>query len=119
MKIIDLLNKRANDEDIPKKIKYRDKIWEYQSTIMGKCYQYYNSFWEDWRRLEDEILLEECLNDEVEIIEKNEIEKIIINNNTLKFPNGGGQWTARNMDKAFAIKINELIDEVNKLKEND
>lgn len=48
---------------------------------------------------------------------KKEIEKIIINNNTLKFPNGGGQWTARNMDKAFAIKINELIDEVNKLNE--
>ena len=52
-------------------------------------------------------------------MKKNKIEKIIINNNTLKFPNGGGQWTARNMDKAFAIKINELIDEVNKLKGND
>lgn len=118
MKIIELLNRIANGEDIPKKIKYRDEIWEYQSTIMGKCYQYYNSFWNDWRRLEDKILLEECLNEEVEIIEeKKEIEEIIINNDKLKFPNGGGQWTARNMDKAFAIKINELIDEVNKLKE--
>ena len=27
------------------------------------------------------------------------------------------EWTARNMDKAFAIKINELIDEINNLKE--
>lgn len=72
MKIIDLFNKIANGEDAPKKIKYRDKIWEYQSTIKGKCYQYYDSFWEDWIRLADEILLEECLNDEVEIIEAKE-----------------------------------------------
>ena len=68
MKIIELLNRIANGEDIPKKIKYRNEIWEYQSTIMGKCYQYYNSFWEDWIRLADEILLEECLNDEIEIV---------------------------------------------------
>lgn len=70
MKIIELLNRIANEEDIPKKIKYRDKIWEYQSTIRGKCYQYYNSFWKDWIRLADGILLEECLNEEVEIIEE-------------------------------------------------
>ena len=68
MKLIDLLNKIANGKELPKKIKYRDKIWEYQSTIKGKCYQYYNSFWKDWIRLADEILLEECLNEEVEII---------------------------------------------------
>ena len=98
MKIIELLNRIANDEDIPKKIKYRDKIWEYQSTIMGKCYQYYSSFCEDWRRLEDEIILEECLNDEVEIIEeKKEIEEFKTN------------YTCSELDFEIIDKINELV----------
>ena len=51
------------------------------------------------------------INDEVEILEEEKKipEKITINDNgTIGFPNG--QWTARNMDKAFAIKINEIID---------
>lgn len=116
-----------------------------------------NAHWGDYKderssiRLSD-FRLNECLNDEVEIIEEgkpplNEIrvahglpriennftgykmyadgkevmsieagtqenkipEKITINQNgTLGFPNG--QWTARNMDKAFASKINSIID---------
>lgn len=41
--------------------------------------------------------------------EKKIPEKISINENgTIGFPNG--QWTARNMDKAFAMKINSIID---------
>ena len=53
----------------------------------------------------------------IEIIEEEkEIEKITIREKTIGFPNG--EWTARNMDKAFAVKINELIDEVKKLKED-
>lgn len=56
------------------------------------------------------------LNDEVEIIEETKkIEKITVREKTLGFPNG--EWTARNMDKAFAIKINELVDEIKNLKE--
>lgn len=51
-----------------------------------------------------------------EIIEEpKKIEKITVREKTLGFPNG--EWTARNMDKAFAIKINELIDEIKNLKE--
>ena len=41
--------------------------------------------------------------------EKKIPEKITINDNgTIGFPNG--EWTARNMDKAFAMKINSIID---------
>lgn len=117
MKIIDLFNKIANGEDVPKKIRYRDKIWEYNIKNQDYCDKNNKML---FGYLFDYIRTSDFINDEVEIIEeKNEIEKIIINNNTLKFPNGGGQWTARNMDKAFAIKINELIKEVNKLKDND
>ena len=46
--------------------------------------------------------------------EDKKIEKITVREKTLGFPNG--EWTARNMDKALAIKINELIDEINNLK---
>ena len=61
-------------------------------------------------------ILEQAL-DEIEkyIEEPKKIEKITVREKTLGFPNG--EWTARNMDKAFAIKINELIDEIDNLKE--
>ena len=59
---------------------------------------------------EDDYNLYFCLNDEVEILDKVEfedIEEITIRDKTIGFPNG--EWTARNMDKAFSIKINQLI----------
>lgn len=106
----------VKDGKAPKKIKYRDNIWEYVSTINGTGYQYYSTSFEEWKTLQNQVYLEEHLNDEVEIIEEpNKIKKITVREKTLGFPNG--EWTARNMDKAFAIKINELIDEVNNLKE--
>lgn len=114
MKIIDLLNMIANEENLPRKIKYRNKIWEYDLSSQD---YFTENHVEYLFTIIFTINTRKILNDEVEIIEeKKEIKKIIINNGTLKFPNGGGQWTARNMDKAFAIKINELIKEVNKLK---
>lgn len=116
IKIIDLLVKMANREELPKKIKYRDKIWEYTTTVFGEGYQYYSILYQEWKTLQDQVYLEECLNDYVEIIEEpKKIEKITVREKTLGFPNG--EWTARNMDKAFATKINELIDEINNLKE--
>lgn len=116
IKVIDLLVKIANEEEIPKKIKYRDKIWEHTLTLSGRGYQYYSEYYQDWRTLQNQVYLEECLNDEVEIIEEpKKIEKITVREKTLGFPNG--EWTARNIDKAFAIKINKLIDEINNLKE--
>ena len=65
----------------------------------------------------------EFINDEVEILDEEDefidIEEITIRDNTIGFPNG--EWTSRNMDKAFSIKINDLIKNqkkiINKLKE--
>lgn len=124
IKIIDLLNYVARGENIPKKIKYRDEIWEYTSTVFGKCYQYYSDYLREWKRLEDVIVLEECLNDEVEIIkEKKKIEEILISmdDNSMPFV-GDKQYkhlSYAEVDLMFANKINELIDEVNKLKESE
>ena len=117
MKIIDLLNKIANGEKVPKKIKYKNEIYErYQNISTNNLYYYQVP--NKCKFLIDQLSSAIDLLDEVEIIENSKnIEKITVREKTLCFPNG--EWTARNMDKAFAIKINELIDEINNLKEND
>lgn len=101
----------VKDGKAPKKIAYDDIEIEYDKgtndyyPYYGKClFEYGFSACNNF------------LNDEVEIIEEpKKIEKITVREKTLGFPNG--EWTARNMDKAFAIKINELIDEIKNLKE--
>lgn len=121
IKISDLVNKVINREEMPKKVlfdgniyKWCNDIGDYRKNGWGTClmirdifnnFDRYGSFYN-------------MLFEDVEIIEElKKIEKITVREKTLGFPNG--EWTARNMDKAFAIKINELIDEINSLKEND
>lgn len=121
IKISDLVNKVINREEMPKEVlfngniyKWCNNIGDYRKDGWGSCliikdvfdnFDRYGSFYN-------------MLFEEVEIIEEpKKIEKITVREKTLGFPNG--EWTARNMDKAFAIKINELIDEINNLKEND
>ena len=64
MKVIDLLNKIANGEEVPKKIKYKGSIYTYLEQEGNKIYQY-----EDYNAVLD-IQCFEKLNDEVEIIEE-------------------------------------------------
>ena len=91
----------VKDGKAPKKIKYENR--EY--------YLYDNKSYlsTDKTRFFDRIYF--CdLNIEVEILDEEEfedIEEITIRDKTIGFPNG--EWTARNMDKAFSIKINQLI----------
>ena len=101
----------VKDGKAPKKIKYKNNIYEYDGETQNYCSPI-NMVW-DFLIGKDIVAL---LDDEVEIIEEpNKIGKITVREKTLGFPQG--EWTARNMDKAFAIKINELIDEINNLKE--
>ena len=98
----------------PKNIKYDGQTWELDYPTGD----YLNGDLRIWlfQEYTQQRSLSGFLNDEVEIIEEpTKIKKITIRDKTLGFPNG--EWTARNIDKAFAIKINELIDEVNKMKE--
>ena len=117
IKVIDLLTKIANGEEVPKKILLNGIVFEYQ----GDDYLYKDEdkkeHWLFSASYTDKYTwLENFLKAEVEIIEETKkIEKITVREKNLGFPNG--EWTARNMDKAFAIKINELIDEINNLKE--
>lgn len=100
----------VKDGKAPKHIKYKDYDLVWEESL---CYYRTNRYggWEMFYfNLSD-------LNDTVEIIEDNDkLEKININDNgTLGFPNGC--WTARNIDKAFAIRINGIIDQINKIEE--
>ena len=150
----------VKDGKAPKKIKFRNEIYEYINNIEDSLIDYVGIEKETSERfyLSSYIgnnYISDIFTDEVEIIEEEpkpitkesiealgyacgeirklfengwnkslenkplieepkKIEKITVREKTLGFPNG--EWTARNMDKAFAIKINELIDKINNLK---
>lgn len=104
----------VKDGKEPKKIKYRDKIWEYTTTVKGKSYQYYSPFYQEWKTLQSHVYLEECLNEEVEIIEEpKKIEKL--NDKLGLFGDGNTQKIINELNYTRTI-INELIDEINNLK---
>lgn len=105
IKIIDLLVKIANNEEVPKKIKYSNVKLEYVEEN-GDYYNYYGRGLFEYK-------FGNCknfLNDEVEIIEEpKKIEKL---------PKGITDNACATKDqRTIANKINELIDEINNLKE--
>lgn len=117
IKVIDLLVKIANGEKVPKKIKFMNSIWEYCKN--GSTQDYINDY--------DKYLMELIpinkvgLNDEVEIIEEpKKIEKIKSNGNEF-YSDYIDTWISKNNTDAYCEflmnKINELIDEINNLRE--
>lgn len=95
MKVIDILNKIANREDIPV-IK-----WYGKTLIWNSEHKWFNDI-DDRAYCKNDFDFED-LNDEVEIIEEEkEIEKIVI---------------CPEEDGYLVDKINEIIDEIKKLKE--
>lgn len=121
MKIIDLLVKISQGERMPKKIKYEGYVQEYDKV--AKDY-YRNDIDEEYIYLFQDLFKKETsffINNEVEIIEENKkIEKIKIlidDINTEYVANDKGEKLSYSKsDLMFADRINELIDEVNKLK---
>ena len=108
MKVIDLLNLMVIGEDLPKKIRYEDE--EYYLTSDEETYIGCISHSAIGRRH----CLEQCLTDEVEIIEEDKpIEKI---RQFCEYPCSDRYecWSIK--EDILVNKINELIDEVNKLK---
>lgn len=105
VKIIDLFNKIANNEKVPKKIRYFGQIYEYSEEMK---FYYQNGF----SMYRDFFTKGNCLNDEVEIIEdKKEIKPI-----TMCMTGIMGFDGVENITTTLKDKINELVDEVNKLK---
>ena len=105
IRIIDLLNKIANKEEIPNKIKYQFKTFELNEEYRYIRVDKVSGYDYGLKTLMDYVL--ECdLNYEVEIIEEEkEIEKLDENNTNV----------LTNIIENRK-KINELIDAVNELK---
>lgn len=107
MKIIDLLNKIANGEEVPQKIKIGNKIYNYETFNIGKGDNYFTAEWEEvkgYRISYDGTyyyleIRDYNLNDEVEIIEEDKkIEKI------------GNKFHFTGCEEELANKIDEIID---------
>ncbi len=115
MKIIDLLNKVANGEKVPKKIKFNEDIYTYHDKEHGYCKHHYDN---TYICINSEYYLFDILNDEVEII--GEDEKI---ENTARFQytmipeyfkfKEAIKWINNNFEK-HQQAINEIIDKLNK-----
>lgn len=71
MKLIDLLNKIANGEELPKRISFFGDAYELFETLQfGEIYTDYVCIMEDTMLFKDEILkITMCLNDKVEVLE--------------------------------------------------
>jgi hypothetical protein len=130
IKVIDLLNKIANDEEVPKKIKIKNVIYEYRGYMY--CTEKAN-----YQDIEDYLFGKwnfNILNDYAEIIEEpKKIEKLDVAllgqcDNWLRCPTNKvtkqdvelNPYIIDNIRENtlyFQRKINELIDEINKLKE--
>lgn len=120
MKVIDLLNKVAKEEEVPKKIKYNQRVYQYDEQQSDYGYFFINSY----MYFLDEINTIEQLNDEVEIIgEDKEIEEIPYHYNLGYIDCGDLKREVveelSNNFNYFAKKINELIKAVNELNKRD
>lgn len=127
IKIIDLLVKIANGEEVPKKIKYEDIVFDYtKRNREGLIYiaDEYSNYEDNDNSLIAHLFWHiEKLNDEVEIIEEpKKIEKIEIREDEdghYFLNNRYNKIYIRCDETDFMIdKFNELTDEINNLKEN-
>lgn len=114
MKIIDLLVKIANREAVPKKIKYKNEIYErYQSITINNLYYYRVP--NKCKFLIDQLSSANDLLDEIEIIEEpKKIGKIEL---CMEYDYEEVNDNLEKDMKTLVFKINELIDEINNLKE--
>lgn len=108
MKVIDLLNKIANGEEVPKKIKYRNKIFIYDKD--NQCYvvENYNEYYDLHMSLSNHKGTD--LNYEVEILEEKQIpEKIEYYDDSIAWViDNVGQLS--DVDKVIIDKLNQVID---------
>lgn len=100
MKLIELLNRIANGEEI-KSFKFDEYIFKYDVDR------------ENWKNENGDILstycnVEECLNDEVEILEDKKIEKL-----DLILDEQFSSYEIQAYIKETQEKVNEIIDKIN------
>ena len=107
MKVIELLNKIANGEKLPEKIKYENIIWKL-NNINDTYDNGEQCFFEDY--IEKKYVITDILNEEVEVIKENKkIEKLeyIENGDFIEVPS----------NQELMSKINEIIDKINSMED--
>lgn len=84
MKIIDLLNKIANGEELPEKIKIYEEILRLNENKNNYLYEdsdeYYGDEFIHWFNLNDEVEIIEETEENLLIIDKDEKGRLLINN---------------------------------------
>lgn len=124
IKVIDLLNMISKGEEVPEKIKYNDRIYTRFQNLNGNRLYYYQVLNECVFLVEQISSVGELLN-EVELIEEdnNVIGKILTtyDGEIIDYVNGEKHLinTNRKDINIYIPKINELINEINKLKRNN
>ena len=105
MKIIDLLNKINNNEEVPEKIKFDDTVFKYNKSQQEYNYKNDDGYYETLLyRVMTTHFIDVLLKAEVEVIEENKEIKELDNMQLIN---------AR--PEVNAIKINELVRAVNKI----
>ena len=113
MKVIDLLNKIANGEEIPEKFKFAGQTFEKQGSYIEDADgdSIFDSMFTDFSNI----------NDEVEIVEENKkIEKLeIVHNGSANayalLNEYGTKCALTKHSKVMCDKINEIIDKLNEM----
>lgn len=111
MKVIDLLNKIANEEEVPEKIKYNGHIYELEHRV-SYLYSYKNN---EGDYLEDDWYLTNILNEEIEIIEDTPKENKKIEYIETNYDFVFDEQVQQDSLRVITSTINEIIDKVNKL----
>lgn len=109
IKMIDLLNKIAKGEEIPKKVKYMNSVWEYIKD--GSTQDYINYY--DKCLMEFIAINKDGLNAEVEVIEE---DKKIEFKEIEKLSCGPYEFTKKAVNELIENQ-KKLIDEISKLKD--
>ena len=105
MKVIDILNKIANGEEVPEKINYMGDIYTYDEEILD----YYDN---------DDVLLFDThnnfiLNEEVEIIEEDKKIEKVCRCDDYDMQDYGELYFPSKNEEILGRKINEIIDYIN------
>ena len=119
MKVIDVLNRIANGEELPNKIRFNNIEWNRVYGEKNVCYidEYDNDFFLHFFRNN----LDFTLNDEIEIIEEDKkIEKLeIVHNGSANayalLNEYGTKCALTKHSKVMCDKINEIIDKLNEM----
>lgn len=114
----------VKDGKAPKKIKYDGDIYILESDEIFEAFTYktidYDKFNTDGKRIGKSLFLDNRymhLYSEVEIIEEDKKIEKIARCDSIKMTHYGELYKPTENEEILRIKINELIDEVNKLKE--